>query len=257
LFNWAPLETTHQFVGLKNYETMLGDPLFWKAVRNTFTIFLASTIPGIAISMLLAVVLSNRSLRAKNFWRMVLLVPNVTPVVTVTLVFGSIFGQQYGPIASVLQFLHVPSVNWAGSAVAAQFVIAIMIIWRWSGYNALIYLAAIQAVPDSLYESSELDGAGRWRTFVSVTLPMIRPTILFSVVTSTIGGLQIFTEPLLFTTPQGGANNQALTMTLLVYGQAFNSFKFGYASAIAVALLVVVLVLAAVNFAVTRLIRSA
>jgi cellobiose transport system permease protein len=131
------------------------------------------------------------------------------------------------------------------------------VIWRWTGFNALIYLAAMQSVPASLYESAEIDGAGRWQTFVQVTLPMIRPTILFSVVTSTIGGLQIFTEPLLFTSPSGGTNGQGLTMTLLLYGQAFTNFRFGYASAIAVALLVIVLLLSLVNFTLARLIRSA
>jgi cellobiose transport system permease protein len=114
----------------------------------------------------------------------------------------------------------------------------------------------MQAVPSALYDCAEIDGAGRWTTFTQVTLPMIRPTILFTVVTSTVGGLQIFTEPLLFTSPTGGNNGQGLTVTLLLYGQAFNSFKFGYASAIAIALLFIILVLALVNYAIARLIRS-
>jgi cellobiose transport system permease protein len=187
---------------------------------------------------------------------MALLVPNVTPLVTVTLVFSQIFGRDYGPVAWLLQTLHLPPIDWGVHTLTTHLVIAVMVIWRWTGYNTLIYLAAMQAIPAELYESAEIDGAGRWSTFVQVTLPMIRPTMLFTVVTSTVGGLQIFTEPLLFTSPTGGSDGQGLTMTLLLYGQAFNSFKFGYASAIAIALLFIVLLLALVNFAITRLIRS-
>ena len=254
--DWGLLDSTHPFVGFGNYATMLEDPSFWKALRNTFTIFLLSTIPGIVLSLWLATVLNNQTLRAKTFWRMALLVPNVTPLVTVTLVFTSIFGRDYGPVAWLLQTLHLPPVDWGASTVTAQLVIALMVIWRWTGFNTLIYLAAMQAIPAELLEAAEIDGAGRWRTFTQVTLPMIRPTMLFTVVTSTIGGLQIFTEALLFTSPTGGSNGQGLTMTLLLYGQAFNSFKFGYASAIAIALLFIVIALSLVNFALTRLIRS-
>jgi cellobiose transport system permease protein len=257
LHNWAPLDTNHPFVGLQNYTDLFKDPRFWKALGNTFAIFILSTVPGLLLSLLLASVLNNRSLRVQTFWRMALLIPNITPLVAVTLIFASIFGRDYGPIAWVLQTLHLPPVDWAVNPWTTQSVIALMVIWRWTGFNALIFLAAMQSVPASLFESAEIDGAGRWQTFTQVTLPMIRPTILFSVVTSTIGGLQIFTEPLLFTSPTGGTNGQGLTMTLLLYGQAFTNFRFGYASAIAVALLFIVLLLSLVNFTLARLIRSA
>jgi cellobiose transport system permease protein len=235
---------------------MVQDPRFWTALRNTIAVFLISTVPGLVLSVWIAAMLNNRGLRAKTFWRMVLLIPNITPLVTVAIVFTSIFGRDYGLMAWFLRLLHLPPVDWGAGAVTTQVVIALMVIWRWTGYNALIYLAAMQAVPNELYESAELDGAGRWQSFARVTIPMIRPTILFSVVTSTIGGLQIFTEPLLFTSPTGGSQGQGLTMTLFLYGQAFNSFKFGYASAIAMALLFVIAVIVLVNLAIARLIRS-
>lgn len=255
--DWAPLATEHPWIGLENYQVMLEDPRFWKAIWNTFSIFLMATIPGIILSLIIASVLNHRSLRAKTFWRMALLVPNITPLVTTTIVFSSIFARDYGPIAWFLDVMGLPPIAWDSGTFTTHFVISLMVIWRWTGFNALIFLAAMQAVPASLYESAEIDGAGRWRTFISVTLPMIRPTILFSVVTSTVGGLQIFTEALLFTNPQGGNNGQALTMTLFVYGQAFNSFHFGYASAIAVALLFIVLAISGINFLLARLVRSA
>jgi cellobiose transport system permease protein len=257
LHDWAPLRTEQEFVGLENYQVMLEDPRFWKAIGNTFSIFALSTIPGIILSLIIASVLNNRGLRAKTFWRMALLVPNITPLVTVTIVFSALFARDYGPVAWIVQLLGLPPIAWDVHPFTTHLVIAIMVIWRWTGFNALIFLAAMQAVPASLYESAEIDGASRWQTFVNVTLPMIRPTILFSVVTSTVGGLQIFTEALLFTTPTGGNNGQGLTMTLFVWNQAFNSFHFGYASAIAVALLFIVLVVAGINFLLARLVRSA
>ena len=257
LHDWQLLGGENRYVGLQNYGDMLSDPRFWKALRNTVAIFVLSTVPGMGIALALASMLNNSSLRAKTFWRMALLVPNVTPLVTVTLVFASIFGRDYGPVTWILRSLHLPTVDWGADALTAQTVIAIMVIWRWTGYNTLIYLAAMQAVPSAMYDCAEIDGAGRWTTFTQVTLPMIRPTILFTVVTSTVGGLQIFTEPLLFTSPTGGNNGQGLTVTLLLYGQAFNSFKFGYASAIAIALLFIILALSLVNYAIARLIRSA
>lgn len=255
--DWQLLGGSNRYVGLQNYGAMFQDPRFWKALRNTIGIFLLSTVPGMIFALGLASLLNNRSLKVKTFWRMALLVPNITPLVTVTLVFSSIFGRDYGPMAWLLRTVHLSPIDWGANALTAQIVIAIMVIWRWTGYNTLIYLAAMQAVPSSLYDCAEIDGAGRWTTFTQVTLPMIRPTILFTVVTSTVGGLQIFTEPLLFTSPTGGSDGQALTMTLFLYGQAFNSFKFGYASAIAVALLFIILLLALVNLALARMIRSA
>lgn len=257
LHDWQPLATEQTFIGLDNYRVMLEDPRFWKAIGNTFSIFLMSTIPGLVLSLIIASVLNNRSLRVKTFWRMALLLPNITPLVTTTIVFGAVFARDYGPLAWVLDLLGLPAIAWDSHPFTTQLVISLMVIWRWTGFNALIFLAAMQAVPASLYESAEIDGADRWQTFVHVTLPSIRPTILFSVVTSTVGGMQIFTEALLFTDPMGGNNGQGLTMTLLVYGQAFNSFHFGYASAIAIALLLIVLVIAGINFLLARLVRSA
>jgi cellobiose transport system permease protein len=255
--HWEPLQTDHEFVGLQNYRVMLEDPRFWQAIRNTFSIFALSTIPGLVLSLILASLLKDRRLKVKTFWRMALLVPNITPLVTVSLVFASVFGRDYGPVAWLLKSLHLPAIGWDVHPFTTHLVIALMVMWRWTGYNALIYLAAMQAIPVSLYEAAEIDGATRWQTFTNVTLPMIRPTILFTVVVASVGGLQIFAEPLLFTDPRGGNNGQGLTMTLLVYSQAFGSLHFGYAATIAVALLFIIITVALVNLLLVRLIRSA
>ncbi|QFU99962.1 Lactose transport system permease protein LacF [Luteimicrobium xylanilyticum] len=135
-----------------------------------------------------------------------------------------------------------------------------MVVWRWSGYTTLLYLAGLQAIPRELYEAASVDGAGGWRQFTSITIPSLRPVIIFTVITSTIGGLQIFTEPLLVNpTPPltCGAARQCQTLTLYLYEQAFGDFKFGYGAAIGVALFAMVVLVAAINFALSTRLKGA
>jgi cellobiose transport system permease protein len=138
-------------------------------------------------------------------------------------------------------------------------MIATMVMWRWSGFTTLLYLASLQAVPREIYEAASVDGAGGWRQFLHITVPSLRPMIIFTVVTSTIGGLQIFTEPLLISTNAGltcGATRQCQTLTLFLYEQGFGQFEFGYGAAIGVALFLMVVVIAACNFLLSSRIRS-
>ena len=134
-----------------------------------------------------------------------------------------------------------------------------MVSWRWTGYNALIYLAAMQAIPNQLYEAAMIDGATRWRQFLHVTIPQLRPTIIFTVIISTIGGLQIFAEPLVFggdRGTEGGSGRQFQTMTLFLYEQGFRRFNFGYASAVAWLLMGLIALFALINYFVVRRISS-
>src|SRR5207302_6288120 len=140
----------------------------------------------------------NRSLRWGRFWRTSVLLPNVVSVVAVALVLGQLFGRDYGIVNWVLGRFGIAPVSWQSSVWSSHLAVAVMVIWRWTGYNALIYLAAMQAVPRELYDAAALDGASRWRMFWSVTVPAIRPTLQFTVIAATIGGLQLFTEPQLF-----------------------------------------------------------
>jgi cellobiose transport system permease protein len=126
--------------------------------------------------------------------------------------------------------------------------IAVMVIWRWTGYNAIIYLAGLQAVPTEMYDAAKVDGAGFWRMFTSITIPMLRPVILFTVITSTIGGLGLFTEPQVLLGDAGGPNEAGMTIVLYQYNQAFTQFDFGYGSAIAWALFLMAAVAAVINW---------
>lgn len=258
LHDWNILGT-HTWVGFENYTQLWSDPRFWIALRNTISIWVLSTVPQLLLALVLAHVLHDRFLRGRTFFRLSLLVPNVTSVVAVAIIFESIFGFHYGMANAAFDLLGLDRVNWQSGVLSSHVAIASMVMWRWTGYNTIIYLAGLQAIPRELYEAASIDGANRWQQFRSITIPSLRPTIIFTVIISTIGGLQIFAEPLLFAPAanyRGGSARQFSTLTLFLYEQGFRSFKFGYASAIAWVLFMIIVVAALVNFFLTRRINS-
>jgi len=253
--------TTH-FIGLANYSALFHDSYFWNAVENTLAIWLISTVPQLLLALGLAQAL-NTKLRARTLFRMAVLLPQVTSLVAVALIFAQLFGHDYGLINYVLGLVGIHHVYWEAGRFSSWLALSTMVIWRWTGYNALIYLAAMQAIPDELYEAAVVDGGGRWQQFRHVTVPMLRPTIIFTVIISTVGGLQLFTEPYLFDPNQsghtGGSGRQYQTVALYLYEKSFGSsqFKFGYASAIAWSLFLLIAVASLINFLFIRRIRSA
>ena len=259
LFDWSLIGGKGEFVGLDNFRSVLDNPYFTKSLVNTFSIFVLSSGPQIVIALVLAGLL-NTTLRNATLWRMGILIPFVVSPVAVAIIFGSLFGDRYGLINEALGLVGIGPVQWHVDRLASHLAIASMVNWRWTGYNALILLAAMQAVPKELYESASLDGAGRVRQFVSVTIPMIRPTLVFVIITSTIGGLQIFAEPRLFDETMarnGGSDRQFSTMTMLVYDLGWRLRDLGQASATAWLLFLVVVAVALLNFALTRRLSGA
>jgi cellobiose transport system permease protein len=258
LFRWNPIGE-QAFIGLQNYADLMVDPRFWNAAGNTLTIWVLSTVPQLAVALVLAAFLNQALLRAKTTWRMAVLVPNITSVLAVGIVFTQLFGRDYGMINTVIEALGGSRVDWVSGSFSSQFAISTMIMWRWTGYNTLIYLAAMQSIPRSLYESAEIDGAGRIRQFFAVTIPQLRPTIIFTVIVSTIGGLQVFAEPLIFGGQggvTGGQSRQFQTLALFLYEQGFRNLEFGYGSAIAWALFVIIVILTVVNLKLSSRIAS-
>ena len=250
------------FVGLDNYRELLHDEYFWHAVANTFGIFVLSTVPQLLLALVIAHVL-NRSIRVRTFFRMSILLPQVTSLVAVALIFSQLFGYRYGLVNYLLNQVGIENVNWEAGRLSSWIALSTMVTWRWVGYNALLYLAAMQSIPDELYEASAVDGARSWRQFLHVTIPMIRPTIIFTVIISTIGGLQLFTEPFLFQPVKsgatGGSARQYQTVSMYLYEKAFGGtqFDFGYAAAIAWCLFLIIAVVAFLNYLLVRRIRSA
>ncbi|MFB9415589.1 carbohydrate ABC transporter permease [Dactylosporangium matsuzakiense] len=257
LYDWDPIGE-HTFVGLDNFSRLVDDTRFWGAVRNTLSIWALSTVPQLLLALGVAHVLNHARLRAPAFFRMSVLVPYITSVAATTIVFLQLFDRDYGLLNWLLGLLGFEHVEFMASVLGSHIMIAAMVMWRWTGYNTLLYLAALQAVPREVYEAAAVDGAGGWRQFRHITIPSLRPIIVFTVVSSTIGGLQVFTEPLL-ASPGSltcGAARQCQTLTLFLYEQGFGRFQFGYGSAIGVALFVMVVIVATINYLLASRIRS-
>jgi cellobiose transport system permease protein len=256
------LDPTTHFIWFDNYTALLHDSYFWNAVENTLGIWVISTVPQLLLALGLAHLL-NTKLRARTFFRMGVLLPQVTSLVAVALIFTQLFSRDYGLVNWMLGGIGLGPVDWEAGRFSSWVALSVMVTWRWTGYNALLYLAAMQAIPDDLYESAAIDGAGRWKQFWHITVPMIRPTIIFTVIVSTIGGLQLFTEPYLFQPIKqgalGGSARQYQTISMYLYEKAFGSsqFDFGYAAAIAWVLFLIIVVISLINFLLVRRIRSA
>lgn len=249
--DWDLVRNSGEFIGFDQYLYVLGQPKFWDALRNTFSIFLLSSVPQLIIAIFIAAIL-DQNLRAKTFWRMGVLVPYVMAPVAVALIFSNMFGDQYGIINTTLANLGIPTVPWHSNAFASHIAIATMVNFRWTGYNTLILLAAMQAIPRDYYEAATVDGAGRVRQFFSITLPSLRPTLIFVIITSTIGGLQIFDEPRMYDQfGTGGANSQWLTVSLYLYNIGWGEWNFGRAAALAWILFIIILAIGLINLLVT------
>ncbi|MFC5057125.1 sugar ABC transporter permease [Saccharothrix xinjiangensis] len=258
LFDWNPIGD-QVFIGADNFTRMFADPRFWNAAGNTLSIWALSTVPQLLLALVLAHVLNHARLRFALFFRMSMLVPYVTSVAATAIVFAQLFDRDYGLLNWLLGLVGVEPVDFVQSTLGSHVLIATMVTWRWFGYTTLLYLASLQAVPRAVYEAASIDGAGPWQRFRHITVPSLRPVIIFTVVTSTIGGLQIFTEPLLIASGAPltcGAVRQCQTLTLFLYEQGFGEFEFGYGSAIGVALFAMVVVIAAINYLLSTRIRA-
>ncbi|UEL28647.1 carbohydrate ABC transporter permease [Pseudarthrobacter sp. L1SW] len=256
LHNWNLIGGQGKFAGLDNYAFVIAQPYFWNAVGNTFSIFILSSVPQVVIALVIAAVL-DANLRARTFWRMGVLVPFVVAPVAVGLIFNNLFADQFGLINEILKVVGLDPVRWHSDSLASHAAIATMVNFRWTGYNALIFLAAMQAIPRDVFEAATIDGAGRLRQFFSVTVPMLRPTVIFVVITSTIGGLQIFDEPRVFDqSGLGGADRQWQTLTMYIWELGWGQRNFGRASAVAWLLFLIIVLIALLNFFITKRIAS-
>ena len=258
---------TERWVGLDNYVRVMTSPDFFQALGNTFGLFIFSLIPQLILALIIASLL-NRRLRAQSFFRVGILVPYITPIVASSLVFVAFFSERYGQANWILDLISfgnithetvagdpssaVPGIDWRETRWASWAAIIIMVNWKWTCYNALLYLAAMQSIPKDVYEAAALDGAGAWRQLWSITVPMIRPMIIFTVVLGTIGSLQLFAEPVqLDSNPasgDGGGNRHLWrTVAQLIWRVGWKDTNFGYAGAMSWILFVVVVVVAAFN----------
>ncbi|HZE41518.1 MAG TPA: sugar ABC transporter permease [Stackebrandtia sp.] len=256
LYNWK-LAGDKTYVGLHNYRFLLGDDGFWGAVTNTLGMFVMATVPQLVLALLLANAL-NRRMRGRLALRMGVLLPMVTSVVAVAIVFSQLFSHQYGMINWLLSLLGVDRIDWTAGKLPSWTAISAMVDWRWTGYNAIIYLAAMQTIPSDLYEAAALDGASPRRQFWHITVPQLKPVIVFTVFISTMGGLMLFAEPMMFGDGRldGGSRGDFQTISLYIV-QAFRERNnYGMAAAAAWLLFLLIMIVALVNYLLVNRVRG-
>jgi cellobiose transport system permease protein len=240
-----------QYVGWRNFKLILDDPMFWKSISNTFIMALMGTLPQLIVAFLLAYALNSSIVRFKNFFRISIFMPNVTSIVAVAIVFGTIFtNSETGIINVILSYFNISPINWGSNEWGLKVAISTMVFWRWIGYNTIIYLAGMQSIPNELYEAAKIDGASLWQQIRYITLPLMKPVIIFTVFISTIGSLQLFTEPLVFLGRT--MREEGITMVLYLYREAFMNNAFGTASASAVILFFIIIIISVINLLVAN-----
>lgn len=233
------------FVGLQNYTRLFQDELFYRALFNTFILLIFQVPTMLSLAILLAVLLNSALLKARGFFRGAYFLPAVMSLVTASIIFVILLDENNGVVNYLLSFVGIEPIPWLTNSIWAKISIMIVMTWRWTGYNMVILLAGLQGIPKDYYEAASIDGAGKIRRFFSITLPLLKPVLLFTAVLSTIGTLQLFDEPYIIT--NGGPNNATLTVILYLYNNGFRYFDFGFASAIAYVLVIIIAVLSYVQ----------
>ncbi|MBC7455179.1 MAG: sugar ABC transporter permease [Massilia sp.] len=253
--SWEPssgLAAMH-FVGIDNFTFALGDEWFWKSLKNTGWLAGASGVPQHLLAIPLAYFIHCSFKRLRNGVIGMYFLPYITSTVAIAIMFSALFSTDFGLINQALQaaarmpglgaLLPHEAIDWMGEPDHIKPVIALIVFWRYLGFNVVLYLAALQTIPKDLYEAATMDGAGRWQQFWFITLPSLRPMIYFGVTLSVIGGLQIFEEPFILTGGRGGSDQAGMTTAIYLYRMAFDFNDFGAASAMAWLLFVVVALL--------------
>jgi len=229
-----------------NWGRLLLDPAFSNALKNTL-IFMVIQVPiMMVLATLLAVALNSSLLKARGLVRFAFFAPVVVSEVAYAAIFRLMFNADLGIVNTTLASLGLPEVAWLSNPVSAMAVIIMAVTWRWVGYNTIIILSGLQSIPQDIYEAAEIDGVSRIKQFLRITVPLLKPVLIFASVLSIIGSLQLFTEPFLIT-DRGGPGGATETLGLFVYRQGFNQFNFGYASAAAYALAALAVTFSAIN----------
>ena len=230
---------TLRFTGLRNYRLLLGDPLFWTALRNTLFFVAVGGPLSIALSLVAALLVNARAARARGLFRTLYFLPVVATLVAVALVWRALYHPRVGPLAELFGALGLAPVDWLGDPRTAMPALVAMAVWKNFGFNLVIFLAGLQGIPERLYEAARIDGAGPWRQLRHVTLPMLAPTFLFVSLSTAIGYFQLFAEPYVMT--NGGPSDATLSIVLLMYREGFRWWNLGYAAAVAFVLFLLIL----------------
>jgi cellobiose transport system permease protein len=245
----------NEFAGLENYRRLLTNPIFYQSIFNTLWIWLWNYIPQIIFAVLLAVILTTYKLKGREFLRTVYFLPNLVTAASIGVLFAVILDWKNGALNHVLVGMGILNepFQWTVRPRIMQGAVSFIQWWQWFGYTMIIMMAGLNAISEDLYEAAYIDGASRKQAFFGVTLPLLRPTMLYVMITSLIGGMQIFDIPKVITRGRGQPDGALNTMVLYLYNQAFQNFNVGYAAAIAWVLFFIILIFSILSF---RLIKG-
>lgn len=236
-----------EWTGIANYKRLLTDSTFKKAMGNTVLYLIVQVPVMILLALVISSLLNDKKLKCKGLFRTAIFLPCVTSLVAYSIIFKSLFATD-GFINTILMKVNLISepIAWITDPVWAKILIIIAITWRWTGYNMVFYLSGLQGIDDSIYEAAEIDGAGAIQKFFGITIPMLKPIILFTTISSTIGTLQLFDEPMNIT--QGGPANATITISQYIYNILFKySPDFGYAASVSYVIVVLIVLLSIIQ----------
>lgn len=248
-FKWAALGTP-EFFGFRNYERLFTDKTFWQAVQNTAFYSGTSLFVIVPLALLQALALNAKALKFKTLWRVLYFAPIVTSTVAVSLVFRILYNREFGVINNLLITLGTTPIDWMGSPEWSKIAVMGVVLWRWTGLLAVYFLAGLQSISEELYEAAAIDGANGIQRFFFITIPSLRPVILFVGVIVVIGSIQIFDDPQILTA--GGPANSSLSIVQYMYIRGINDLLFGYASAVGMFLFIVIFTLSLLQFRLLR-----
>lgn len=235
-FRWDGMSNMN-FIGIENYISLFKDPIFWKALSNTLVIGIIAHIPILLGGFTLAYILNSKIVKYENIFKTIYFMPMVTSSVAITIIFQNLFGYNYGIINYFLSKFGEEPINWlGGNGGLIKIAVIVMFAWKWIGWNMVIYLAGMQGISNDIYEAARIDGASHKRIMFNISIPLLKPIILFTIVQSSIGMFNLFTEPFILTNSNwnGGQNNGGLTLMMYLLNKAPQGGNaYGYASACA------------------------
>lgn len=247
---WDGMSKNVKFVGLANYSRLFSDKIFIKTIANTWVMWLGGVIPQMILALTLAVLLNQARLKGKGIFRAIYFFPNLVTATSIGILFAFLFDWQAGSVNKILMNIHLVKepINFLMSENYSRGIVSFTSFWMWFGYSMIIFMAGIKNIPEELYEAATVDGASKMQTFWSITIPLLRPTILFSFITSLIGGMQSFDIPYALSRGAGDPNNATMTMVMYLYRTAFVNNNYGYGAAVGYALFLIILVFAIISF---------
>jgi lactose/L-arabinose transport system permease protein len=235
-----------KFVALRNFELLLKDKVFWQSMTNGVILFFLYVPIMTFLALVLAVILNSKRVRGFRFFRTLLFIPYIMNIVAAGFTFRLMLNQKYGLVNALLEIFNIPPVPWLESVWGGRISLCLLVIWAWLGYNMVIMLAGLQTIPSELTEAALIDGASSTQAFFYVTIPLMRPVILFSVVLSTMGSFNLFSE--IYNLTGGGPINATITPVIVIFNQAFGNFRLGYASAMAYLYFIILFALTLLQF---------